>query len=84
MRRVCIGSRSMWKPLLYSTVLIKHNLNTNIYTFPDIFIQLCRYMKLLHEAVVAKLPFRFFKQNNASRRLTNRDRATEGDTQVQL
>lgn len=41
-------------------------------------------MKLLPEAVVAKVPFRFFKQNGASEGLMDRVRATEGDMQELL
>ncbi|CAN0254765.1 unnamed protein product, partial [Ectocarpus sp. 13 AM-2016] len=40
-----------------------------------------RYMQLLPAAVVAKLPYRFFKQNGTSERLLDMVSATEGDTQ---
>ena len=38
-----------------------------------------RYVKLLPDAVVDELPFRFFKQNGASEGLMDRVRAPEGD-----
>ena len=54
------------------------------HTLHNTFTQLRRYVTLLLKAIVAKLPFHFFKQSTASKGLMNRVRATEGDTQVQL
>ncbi|CAB1113369.1 unnamed protein product [Ectocarpus sp. CCAP 1310/34] len=41
-----------------------------------------RYMHLLPEEIVSRLPFRYFRQNGTSETLLDQVRATEGDLQI--
>ena len=53
-------------------------------TSQDMFSTLRRYVKSIPEAVVAELSFRVFMHNGESKRLMDRGKAAERDTQVRI